>query len=522
MTSTAASVPELPLDTLLQAGGITKAYGGVRALRGVDFDVRLGEVHALVGENGAGKSTLIKMLSGVERPDTGSVTVRGEAVAPGSPSASLAAGISTVYQEPHLFAELTVAENLFLGRELRGRGGPVRWAEQFATAAELLEQIGLDPVLASRQVGDLSVGEQQLISIAKAFATKVRVLILDEPSAILADHDIDTLFGVVRRMRDAGVGVIYISHRLDELAQIADRVTVMRDGEVVTSAPMSELSTRAIAELMIGGELDVVEVGERTVSTDIGVEVRSLSAGKALRCANLTVAQGEIVGVYGLIGSGTGELARALNGVLPAKAGQILIRAKPLTISNPRDSARAGIAMLPGNRKVQGVFLDKSLTFNLSVSHLPFFSRLGFVLDQLRERRSMLDSMRKLRVKAPYPETPIGSLSGGNQQKVVLARQLVEKPSVLVLEEPSQGVDVGAKGEIHRLVFDLARDGAAVLVISTDLDEIRTLSDRVLIMRQGAVAAEFQRGIAASRILAAASGDEPEATTETTQKVERV
>ncbi|MFC5125011.1 ATP-binding cassette domain-containing protein [Pseudoclavibacter helvolus] len=327
MTSSSAS--EGLFDTLLQATGLAKTYGGVRALRDVDFDVRAGEVHALVGENGAGKSTLIKMLSGVERADNGKITDAGEPLPSGSPSASLAAGISTVYQEPHLFAELTVVENLFLGRELRGRGGPIRWADQFASAVELLERIGLNPNLAPRQVGDLSVGEQQLISIAKAFAAEVRVLILDEPSAILADHDIDTLFGVVRRMRDTGVGVIYISHRLDELAQIADRVTVMRDGQVITSAPMSELSTRAIAELMTGGELEVVDAGTRSVSTEPGLEILELAAGSALRSASLSVARGEIVGVYGLIGSGTGELARALHGVLPAKSGRIQVRAKP-------------------------------------------------------------------------------------------------------------------------------------------------------------------------------------------------
>lgn len=496
-----------PQNNLLEASGLTKAYGGVRALKGVDFTVRLGEVHALVGENGAGKSTLIKMLSGVEKPDTGTIVVRGENVSSGSPSASLAAGISTVYQEPHLFAELTVAENLFLGRELHSRGGPVQWAEQFSTAATLLEQIGLNPRLATRQVGDLSVGEQQLISIAKAFATQVRILILDEPSAILADKDIETLFGVVRRMRDTGVGVIYISHRLDELAQIADRVTVMRDGTVVESKPMSELSTREIAERMVGGELADVDAGDRSISDELGLEVRDLKAGGALASVTLDVHRGEIVGVYGLIGSGTAELARALNGVLPIKAGAVSVRSKTLKIDTPRAAARAGIAMLPGNRKKEGVFSDKTLTFNLAASHLTFFSRLGFVMSPRRERESMLAAMRRLRVKAPYPETPIGSLSGGNQQKVVLARQLVENPHVLVLEEPTQGVDVGAKGEIHRLIFDLARRGAAVLVISTDLDEVRTLADRVLVMRQGTVGAEFSRGVSTARILAAASGD---------------
>jgi rhamnose transport system ATP-binding protein len=496
-------------DLVLDVRGLRKRYGGVHALRDADFQVRLGEVHALIGENGAGKSTLIKMLAGVETPDDGTIHFRGEVLPLGDPHASLKAGISTVYQESHLFGELSVAENMFLGREIRS-GGRVQWSEEFDRAAELLTEIGLDPGYALRRVGELSVGEQQLISIAKAFGAKVRLLILDEPSAILADRDIETLFSVVRRLRDTGVGVVYISHRLDELAQIADRVTVMRDGRVVTTDDIVNLSTRQLAELMVGHELGTVDTTGRVVSQDVALALDSVSAGRALKDVSLQLHSGEVLGVYGLIGSGTSELVRALYGITPARTGKITVRGRPMSFTSPSRAAAAGVAMLPGNRKAQGVFLDKPLTFNMSVSHLRYFSRFGFFMDRRREKGSTVEFMQRLSVKAPSPRTLIGALSGGNQQKVVMARQLVESPELLVLEEPTQGVDIGAKGEIHSLILELARDGAAVLVISTDLDEMRTLSDRVIVLRNGEIAGTFGRGARTASLLASASGDTTE------------
>lgn len=504
MTSDSAR-PASDLEPVLRAAGVQKRYGGVHALRGVDFEVRAGEVHGLVGENGAGKSTLIKMLAGAETPDVGTVTIGGEALRLGDTQASLAAGISTVYQEPHLFGELSVAENIFVGRELTSKGR-VRWEEQRTLVAQLLEQIGLDPDLAVRNVADLPVGEQQLISIAKAFATEVKILILDEPSAILADQDIDTLFEVVRRMRSTGVGVIYISHRLDELGQIADRVTVMRDGAIVATRPMEELSTRQIAELMVGHELERLTVQREVVSDDVVLDVRGIAGGKAMKDVSFQLRRGEILGVYGLIGSGTSDLARAMFGITPAGAGEISVNGETARLRSPADAADAGFAMVPGNRKSEGVFHNKSLAFNISASHLRYFSKAGLVFDANRERATTLDLMKKLRVKAPGPETRIGALSGGNQQKVVIARQLVESPSVLVLEEPTQGVDVGSKDEIHRLVLELAAEGTASLVISTDLEEIRTLSDRIIVLHQGQVWKEFPGDTPTATLLAAASG----------------
>ena len=507
------TISQEPRAVLLSARGMRKSYGGIRALRGVDFDIRVGEVHGLVGENGAGKSTLIKMLAGAETPDEGVVTVSDATVAPGDPQASLAAGISTVYQEPSLFGELSVVENIFLGRELT-QGGRVLWDEQDRRGIELLEMLGLDPSIARRNVADLPVGEQQLVSIAKAFATKVKVLILDEPSAILSDREIDMLFTVVRRMRDAGTGVIYISHRLDELGKISDRVTVMRDGEVVATRDTRELTTRQIAELMVGHELGTVDVTSEGVGRPV-LEVTDLAAGKSLRNISFTLHEREVLGIYGLIGSGADEVARALYGITPARSGTLKVNGRERRLRSPRAAKAAGMTMAPGNRKRDGVFLDKSLTFNMASSHLKHFASALGVMSAKRERATMHELMTTLRIKATSPETRIGTLSGGNQQKVVIARQLVETPAVTILEEPTQGVDVGAQEEIHRLVLKVARDGASCLVVSTNLEEIRTLCDRIIVMHAGRVGAILDRGTPASDLLAAASGDaDPVAPTE--------
>jgi rhamnose transport system ATP-binding protein len=493
--------------TLLELRGVQKRYGGVRALRGVDFEVRAGEVHALVGENGAGKSTLIKIVSGAEVADSGTVEVDGEPLTGGSTQAAMAAGIATVYQEPHLFGELTVAENVFLGRELR-RQGRVDWAAQRARVGRLLDQIGLDPGIGDVRVADLPVAEQQLVSIAKAFAHSAKVLILDEPSAILTDREIEVLFGVVRNLRAAGVGIVYISHRLDELAQISDRVTVLRDGEVVATRPTSELSVRQVAELMVGHEL-ASRVAERPVPEgDPVLDVSGLGRTGAFEGLDLTVRHGEVVALYGLVGSGTDAIARALYGITPADAGTVRVDGRAVRLRSPADAAAVGIAMLPGERKQQGVFANKSIAFNISSAHLRHLARLGFWFDRAKERSIARDFLKRIAIKAPGPDTVVGALSGGNQQKVVLSRQLVRAPRVLVLEEPTQGVDIGAKEEIHRLVLELADGGSAILVISTDLPEVLQLADRVLVVRRGAVVRAFGRGASQADVLAAAAGDD--------------
>ncbi|TQM36288.1 sugar ABC transporter ATP-binding protein [Pseudonocardia cypriaca] len=497
-------------DVLLRLRGVQKRYGGVRALRGVDLDVLAGEVHALVGENGAGKSTLIKIVSGAEVADEGTAEIGGTPLTGGSTQAAMEAGIATVYQEPHLFGELTVAENVFLGRELRS-SGRVDWAAQRTRVSELLEQIGLDPAIGDVRVADLPVAEQQLVSIAKAFAHSAKILILDEPSAILTDREIEVLFGVVRNLRAAGVGIIYISHRLDELAQISDRVTVLRDGEVVASRPTSELTVRQVAELMVGHELGSATTDRPAPTGDPVLAVAGLGRTGAFTGLDLQVRPAEVVALYGLVGSGTDAIARALYGVSPADTGTVQVDDRAVRLHSPQDAAAAGIAMLPGNRKQQGVFANKSIAFNITSAHLRHLAKFGFWFDRRRERSIAEDFLRRISIKAPDVGTAVGALSGGNQQKVVLARQLVRAPRVLVLEEPTQGVDVGAKEEIHRLVLELADGGSAVLVISTDLPEVLQLADRVLVVRKGAVVREFGRGASQADVLAAAAGDEGEA-----------
>lgn len=471
---------------LLRLAGIEKHYGGVYALRGVDFTVRSGAVHGLVGANGAGKSTLVKIISGAEAPDAGTVSLSGVRLGTGDTVAALRAGIATVYQDPQSFGELSVAENVFVGRELR-RQGRVDWAAQDRRVRELLSSLGLRPELAAVRIADLSVAEQQLVSVAKALVHDAKVLILDEPSAILTDREITTLFSVIRRLTDRGVGVVYVSHRLDELAEIADQITVLRDGSVVADSPMASLTVREIATLMVGHEPSVGSVGSASVGSP-ALTVSGLSRSGQFDDVSFAVCGGEVVALFGLVGSGTGAIARAVYGVLPVDAGTV-------------ESGHT--AMLPGDRSRQGVFASKSVGFNISVGSLR-----GFWL-RLRRERSVAESfIARMRIKTPGPGALVGTLSGGNQQKVVLARQLADRPEVLVLEEPTQGVDVGAKEEIHGLVRDVVSAGTAVLLVSSDLSEVMALADRILVVRGGRITASFERGAAQAAVLAAAAGDQ--------------
>ncbi|MFP7696519.1 sugar ABC transporter ATP-binding protein [Trueperella sp. LYQ143] len=492
---------------LLDVQHVDKRYGGVHALKDVSFQVRAGEVHGLVGENGAGKSTLIKMISGAERPDSGEITLLGEPIELGNTVKALEAGISPVYQEPQLFADLTVEENIFLGRE-HTRAGRVKWNEQHEKVIGLLTDLRLRPEAIQERVGDLSVGEQQLVSIAKAFVTDVKLLILDEPSAILANSDVDRLFDIIRTFTARGIGVIYISHRLDELGEITDRITVLRDGSRIGTYDTHSLTTNEIATLMVGDKFQVEhrDRDQGKKKSEIAVSVRDMRAGKRLASASFNIRRGEILGIYGLIGSGTTEVIRALYGIEPASSGEIEINGKPVTIRSPQAAMRHSITMLPGNRKAQGVFLPKSLSFNLSSSHLGYFSRLG-IFNFGKEKRAMEEAIQRLRIKTRGPHALINELSGGNQQKVVMARQFVQDPYLLLVEEPTQGVDVGAKAEIHSLILEHAAQGNAVLVVSTDLEEIRYLCDRIVVLHNGVSARELPGDCSAAELLAAASGE---------------
>lgn len=492
------------MEHRLAVTGVTKRFGAVRAITGADVAVAPGSVHALVGENGAGKSTLIKILSGVESADTGQVSFDGRPVTITSTSDAMALGIATVYQEPQLFADLTVAENVFTGRELTRRGR-VDWKAQNARVVELLALIGLPARYATATVSDLSIAEQQQVSIAKALGGDARVLILDEPSAILTDTEIEVLFGVVRRLAASGVSVIYISHRLDELFRIADEVTVMRDGRTVGTYPIGELSVRRVVELMVGGILDDARADRRPPAQEPRLVLEGLG-GPGFHDVDVVVRPGEVVGLYGLVGSGVAEIAETVYGIRRATSGRMLLEGRPLAPRSPQAAKRLGIALLPADRKHQGLFSFQSIAFNISAGHLPLLSRAGVWVDRARERRVAREFITRLSVRTPHERQPVSAMSGGNAQKVVLARQLVERPGVLVLAEPTQGVDVGAKEEIHKIIAQLAEEGTAVLIVTSDLAEAIRVSDRLQVVRAGTTTAEFGPGATQVDVLAAAAG----------------
>jgi rhamnose transport system ATP-binding protein len=494
----------------LELRDIVKSYGGVRAIRHADFAVRPGTVHALVGENGAGKSTLIKIIAGAERADSGTIAFNGETTTISSTADAIKLGVQTVYQEPQLFPELSVAENVFVGRELK-RGLRIDWAAQADQMHELLDTVGLPDRIATVAVGSLSIAEQQQVSIAKALAGEASVLILDEPSAILTDSEIDVLFAVIRRLTASGVAVIYISHRLDELFRIADVVTVMRDGRTITTAPIDDLSVRQIAELMVGGVVSESRPQQSTAGGEVVLELDRLSSAGRFTDVSLTVRSGEILGLYGLVGSGAGEIASVVYGIDPATGGRMLLSGEPVTIHSAARARKLGIHLLPANRSAQGAFSFQSIAFNITAGELRLLGKLPGWVTRRRERDIARDFIARLAVKTPSQNQPLSAMSGGNAQKVVLARQLVKRPRLLVLVEPTQGVDVGAKEEIYRIISKLADEGTAVLVVTSDLGEVLRISDRILVVRAGQIAAEFRPDATQVEILAAASGAEASA-----------
>jgi rhamnose transport system ATP-binding protein len=501
----ASTPPPSDRPERLAVTGVSKRYGAVHAIRNADMTVRAGTVHALVGENGAGKSTLIKILSGAADADTGQITFEGRPVTISGTAGAIALGIATVYQEPQLFPDLTVAENVFTGREITRRGR-VDWAAQNARVVELLELIGLPARYATVPVSELSIAEQQQVSIAKALVGNATVLILDEPSAILTDTEIEVLFGVVRRLAASGVAVIYISHRLDELFVIADEVTVMRDGQTLGTWPIGELSVRRIVELMVGGALEDTPPEHRVPDAPPRLVLDGLGCEGEYSDVDVSVRPGEIVTLYGLIGSGAAEIAETVYGMRRATSGRMLLDGRPIAPSSPRAAKRLGIALLPANRKAQGLFSFQSIAFNISAGHLPLLSKFGVWMDRRRERQVARDFIQRLSVRTPHERQPVSAMSGGNAQKVVLARQLVERPPVLVLAEPTQGVDVGAKEEIHRIVRQLADEGTAVLIVTSDLAEAIRVSDRLQVVRAGTTTVEFGPGASQADVLAAAAG----------------
>ena len=494
------------MKALLQLSDIRKSFGAVRALKGVSFELQPGEVHALLGENGAGKSTLIKVITGAHQPDGGTLVVGGETVSHLSPSKARELGIACIYQQPALFPDLSVAENIGLRLKKSGPFSRIRRAGQRQKALELLHRIGAE-ISPDSEVRALSMPEQQLVEIACALGSGARIVIMDEPTASLTQKEQHLLFKVVRDLRESGVGVVYISHRLEEIFALADRVTVLRDGESVGTNNVDTLTEAQMIKLMVGREVSSIYPPAEGAPGEVVLALKNLGcAAGGVSGVTLDVRAGEIVGMAGLVGAGRTELARILFGITPADAGEIVLNGETVSIRSPREAIARGIAYVPEDRRRHGVILEMPIAHNMTMAiHPRLFP--GTILRFEAESLLARDFIRDLGIKAYGPDAPGGSLSGGNQQKVSVARWLATKPKLLILDEPTQGVDVGAKSEIHKIIRGLAKEGLAVLMISSDLPEVLGMADRVAIMRGGRLVEVIEKENAeAHTVMAAALG----------------
>lgn len=480
------------MTPLLRTDSIIKSYAGVRALAGVSFDLHHGEVHALVGENGAGKSTFIKIITGAVAPDSGTLAVSGQPVSHMSPGLARSLGIAAIYQQPALFAHLSVAENIAFALEERGVWRRVDWRRRRRDAADLLSRVGasIDP---DRLVEGLSMPEQQLVEIAKAIGSHAQILIMDEPTASLSEREVERLLQVVARLRGEGVGIIYISHRLEEIFSVADRVTVLRDGRTVATRPREGLEPGTLISLMIGRELSSIFPKRAVEPGEIALELRHLSCKAAgVRDVSFTLRKGEILGIAGLVGSGRTELANTLFGLTPADSGELLVHGLPVRVASPAEAIDTGIGYLPEDRRKHGVVPEMAVAENVSLASLKAIAPAGLI-DRALERSQAQRYVEQLRIKTPSVASEVESLSGGNQQKVALARWLATRSDILILDEPTQGVDVGSKSEIHELMQELAEGGLAILMISSELPEILGMSDRIAVMRGGTIVSVLPR-----------------------------
>jgi rhamnose transport system ATP-binding protein len=492
---------------LLSAASITKAFAGVRALKGVSFDLRPGEVHALVGENGAGKSTLIKIITGAETPDRGELAVNGQVVPSMDPGRSRALGIAAIYQQPSLFPDLTVAENIAMALETGGAWRRLDWAARQRRSAELLGRIGasIDP---ARLVETLSMPEQQIVEIAKAIGADAKIVIMDEPTASLTEREVERLFAVIGLLKAHGCGIIYISHRLEEVFAIADRITVLRDGETVQTCERAGVDRAALIRMMVGRELSAVFPKRAVPLGAVALDVRNVShRATGVTDVSCSVRQGEILGLAGLVGSGRTQLAEILFGLTPADEGEIRVHGEVVRLMSPREAIDAGIAYVPEDRRQHGVVLEMSVASNASLASLENVSRRGLI-DRAREQAAAERDVERFRIKTPSVAAEVGTLSGGNQQKVALARWLSTDPSILILDEPTQGVDVGSKAEIHGLMQTLAEQGLAIIMISSELPEILGMSDRIAVMRAGRIRGTIERADATQAAVLALALDE--------------
>ena len=485
MTSDPSEVP------LFSMRGIRKSFPGVQALRGVDLDVHAGEVLALLGENGAGKSTLMKVLGGAHRADAGVLEMDGAEVSFGSPQEARAAGIAVIYQEFNLVPELTAAENIFLGQEAT-RAGFVARGEERRRAADLFRRLGVAIDL-NAPCSRLTTAQQQLVEIARALARDARIIVMDEPTAALTTGEVSRLFEIIRDLQSRGIAVIYISHRLDEIFALADRVVVLRDGRNVGTRPLEGLGRTELIKMMVGRELADEYPRRTTTPGPVRLVVSGLCRGKAVRDVSFTVRAGEILAIAGLVGAGRTETLRLIFGADKRHAGDIILDGRLLDIRSPRDAIAAGIGLLTEDRKLQGLVLGQSVRENFALPNLGTLSRFGFV-DGRREREAFGRHVDQLRIKVPHQDERARNLSGGNQQKVVLAKWLERDCEVLFFDEPTRGIDVGARHEIYLLMNDLAARGKAIVMVSSELPEVLGLADRILVMHEGRVTGEIASG----------------------------
>ncbi|MDR7314534.1 ATP-binding cassette domain-containing protein [Brevibacillus nitrificans] len=491
---------------LLEMKGINKSFPGVKVLSDVQLNLKSGELVALMGENGAGKSTLMKILGGIYERDAGTIIVKGETQEKMTPDIASSRGIAIIHQEMNLIPHLSVMENIFLGREYTyGKSGFVNWRKMRQETKRWLDQLAikLDP---DTLVGDLSVGQQQMIEIAKALSMQADILVLDEPTAALTNREIDALFDMIASLKEKGVGMIYISHRMEEIFQVSDRITVLRDGQYVGTVETVETNLDELVKMMVGREITDrfpkvdVQLGEERL------RVEKLNVKGKLSDISFSIKSGEIVGVAGLMGAGRTEMAKALFGLEKVREGQIFVDGKPVRVTRPIDAISAGIALVTEDRKEEGLVLSLSVRENISLPNLEKVSSLG-VMKPSQEQVLSNDAIQRLFIKTAGGEQIVGSLSGGNQQKVVIGKWLATKPKILILDEPTRGVDIGAKKEIYDIMNRLAQDGVAILMISSELPEVLGMSDRVLVMHEGRITGEFTREEATQEmIMRAATG----------------
>ncbi|WP_420064428.1 ribose ABC transporter ATP-binding protein RbsA [Pectobacterium colocasium] len=491
------------MQPLLQLQGITKSFPGVKALSGAALNVYPGKVMALVGENGAGKSTMMKVLTGIYRKDAGSIHFLGQEVDFNGPKASQEAGIGIIHQELNLIPQLTIAENIFLGREFTNRFGRIDWNKMYAEADKLLKRLNLR-YDSRRMVGELSIGDQQMVEIAKVLSFESKVIIMDEPTDALTDTETASLFSVINELQSQGCGIVYISHRLKEIFEICDDITVFRDGQFIGERPVSDLEEDTLIEMMVGRKLEDQYPRSSKEPGEVRLKVQNLS-GPGVDSVSFTVRKGEILGIAGLMGAGRTELMKILYGALPRTGGNVTLDGRDVVTRKPQDGLANGIVYISEDRKRDGLVLGMSVKENMSLTALRYFSHAGGRLKHAEEQLTVADFIRLFNVKTPSMEQPIGLLSGGNQQKVAIARGLMTRPNVLILDEPTRGVDVGAKKEIYQLINQFKEEGLSIILVSSEMPEVLGMSDRIIVMHEGRLSGDFPIEQATQEALMAAA-----------------